>query len=113
MSRSRRIPSRGDFAASVIAEFALLASLQLRGAAAYSRRRPCWRPNNGGADGTKLTSRVLQQRYGVVDRTIDRWVKAGILPKPMRINRIRYWDEEDIQQLERDRMAKEVKPEAA
>jgi DNA-binding transcriptional MerR regulator len=48
-----------------------------------------------------------------VDRTIDRWVKAGILPKPMRINRIRYWDEEDIQQLERDRMAKEVKPEAA
>jgi DNA-binding transcriptional MerR regulator len=48
-----------------------------------------------------------------VDRTIDRWVKAGILPKPMRINRIRYWDEEDIQQLERDRMAKGVKPEAA
>lgn len=61
----------------------------------------------------KLTSRVLQQRYGVVDRTIDRWAKAGILPKPMRINRIRYWDEEDIQQLERDRMAKGVKPEAA
>jgi predicted site-specific integrase-resolvase len=41
----------------------------------------------------KLTSRVLQARYGVVDRTIDRWVEAGILPVPMRINKIRYWDE--------------------
>jgi DNA-binding transcriptional MerR regulator len=57
----------------------------------------------------KLTSRVLQQRYGVVDRTIDRWVNAGILPKPMRINRIRYWDEADIEKLERDRMASQAR----
>ncbi len=61
----------------------------------------------------KLTSRALRQRYGVVDRTIDRWVKAGILPEPMRINRIRYWDEADIEQLERDRMANGAKPQAA
>ena len=53
----------------------------------------------------KLTSR-LQARYGVVDRTIDRWVEAGILPVPMRINKIRYWDETEIEQLERERMAK-------
>jgi predicted site-specific integrase-resolvase len=53
----------------------------------------------------KLTSRALQQRYGVVDRTIDRWVEAGILPVPMRINKIRYWDETEIEQLERERMA--------
>src|SRR5262245_53531147 len=56
----------------------------------------------------KLTSRVLQQRYGVVDRTIDRWVEAGILPVPMRINKIRYWDEAEIEQLERERMAKAI-----
>jgi predicted DNA-binding transcriptional regulator AlpA len=59
-------------------------------------------------DRRKLTSRALQQRYGVVDRTIDRWVEAGILPTPMRINKIRYWDEAEIEQLERERMAKAV-----
>ncbi len=53
----------------------------------------------------KLTSRALQQRYGVVDRTIDRWVEAGILPVPMRINKIRYWDEAEIEERERERMA--------
>jgi DNA-binding transcriptional MerR regulator len=57
----------------------------------------------------KLTSRSLQQRYGVVDRTIDRWVEAGILPVPMRINKIRYWDEAEIELLERERMARAVK----
>jgi predicted DNA-binding transcriptional regulator AlpA len=59
-------------------------------------------------DRRKLTSRALQQRYGVVDRTIDRWVEAGILPTPKRINKIRYWDEAEIEQLERERMAKAV-----
>jgi predicted DNA-binding transcriptional regulator AlpA len=53
----------------------------------------------------KLTSRAVQQRYGVVDRTIDRWVETGILPVPMRINKIRYWDETEIEELERRRMA--------
>jgi predicted DNA-binding transcriptional regulator AlpA len=54
----------------------------------------------------KLTSRALQQRYGVVDRTIDRWVEASILPEPMRINKIRYWDEAEIEQFERGLVAK-------
>jgi hypothetical protein len=30
------------------------------------------------------------------------------LPIPMRINKIRYWDEVEIEQLERERMAKAV-----
>jgi predicted site-specific integrase-resolvase len=54
----------------------------------------------------KLTCRVLCERYGVVDRTIDRWVEAGILPVPMRINKVRYWDLDEIEQFERERMAK-------
>ena len=53
----------------------------------------------------KLTTRLLMARYSVTDRTIDRWVEAGILPRPMRINRVRYWDEGEIEGLERQRMA--------
>lgn len=56
----------------------------------------------------KLTSRALQQRYGVVDRTIDRWTEAGVLPEPMRINKVRYWDEQEIEQLDRERSAKAI-----
>ena len=51
----------------------------------------------------KLTSRALRQRYGVVDRTIDRWVATGVLPEPMRINGYRYWDEADIERRDRER----------
>jgi predicted site-specific integrase-resolvase len=43
-------------------------------------------------------------RYGVVDRTIDRWTKAGILPEPLVINRRRYWDEEELERREREGM---------
>ena len=53
----------------------------------------------------KLKASALQQRYGVADRTIDRWVETGVLPQPMRINRYRYWDEAEIEQRERERMA--------
>jgi predicted DNA-binding transcriptional regulator AlpA len=52
----------------------------------------------------KLTSRALQQRYGVVDRTIDRWVESGVLPQPMRINKIRYWDLEEIEARDTQRL---------
>jgi len=61
----------------------------------------------------KLTTRLLCERYSVCDRTIDRWVEAGILPVPMRINKIRYWDEAEIEQLERERMAKAVAAQGA
>ena len=52
----------------------------------------------------KLNSRALQQRYGVVTRTIDRWVEAGVLPPPMVINKIRYWDEAELEARDRDRV---------
>jgi hypothetical protein len=45
----------------------------------------------------------LCERYGVVPRTIDRWLAAGLLPEPVRINTIRYWDEAEIDQRDRER----------
>jgi predicted DNA-binding transcriptional regulator AlpA len=53
----------------------------------------------------KLTTRALQERYSVVDRTIDRWIQTGVLPQPMRINGRKYWDEAEIEERERERMA--------
>jgi predicted DNA-binding transcriptional regulator AlpA len=52
----------------------------------------------------KLTMRLLCDRYDVCDRTIDRWTATGVLPKPMVINRIRFWDEDEIEQRDRERM---------
>lgn len=52
----------------------------------------------------KLTSRMLCERYSVVTRTIDRWTAAGILPQPLIINGYRYWDEQEVEQHERERM---------
>jgi predicted DNA-binding transcriptional regulator AlpA len=52
----------------------------------------------------KLTTRLLCDRYSVCDRTIDRWTETGVLPKPMVINRIRFWDEEEIEQRDQERM---------
>jgi predicted DNA-binding transcriptional regulator AlpA len=44
-----------------------------------------------------LPTRLLCERYSVVDKTIDRWVDRGILPKPMRINGMRYWRESELE----------------
>jgi predicted DNA-binding transcriptional regulator AlpA len=44
------------------------------------------------------------RRYGVTDRTIDRWLERGILPEPLRINRYRYWRESDLERFERERI---------
>jgi DNA-binding transcriptional MerR regulator len=51
-----------------------------------------------------LPIKPLCARYNVVDRTIDRWVESGILPPPLVINKRRYWDEEELEQRERDGM---------
>jgi len=51
----------------------------------------------------KLNTRLLSARYGVSTRTVDRWVAAGILPEPMRINRLKYWDEDEVEQRDRER----------
>ena len=50
-----------------------------------------------------LTTRALTERYSVTDRTIDRWLEAGILPAPSAIIRHRrYWDESELTARERD-----------
>jgi DNA-binding transcriptional MerR regulator len=56
----------------------------------------------------KLPARALCERYQISDRTLDRWTEAGVLPPPMYIRGRRYWDQEQIEQLERERMAKAV-----
>jgi hypothetical protein len=39
------------------------------------------------------SNRAFAERHGVSVRTIDRWVKAGILPAPTAVIRTRkYWD---------------------
>jgi len=39
------------------------------------------------------SQRAFAERHGVSPRTIDRWVKAGILPAPTAVIRTRkYWD---------------------
>jgi predicted DNA-binding transcriptional regulator AlpA len=47
----------------------------------------------------------IRKRYGVTDRTIDRWLERGVLPAPIRINRFRYWRESDLVQFERKQMS--------
>jgi DNA-binding transcriptional MerR regulator len=53
----------------------------------------------------KLSKRLVAERYSVSQRTVDRWTETGILPAPDRINKRPYWDEAEIEQLERDRMS--------
>jgi predicted site-specific integrase-resolvase len=52
----------------------------------------------------RLRTRSLCERYDIVGRTVDRWVEQGILPPPMKINGRRFWDEDEIEQRERDGM---------
>jgi DNA-binding transcriptional MerR regulator len=59
----------------------------------------------------KLTTRMVCERYGITDRTVDRWTESGILPQPMRINNVRYWDEAEVEQRERARIAGASLPE--
>jgi hypothetical protein len=54
-----------------------------------------------------LPIRAMCTRYGdVADRTIDRWVAAGILPEPLVINKRRYWDEGELERRERTNMGR-------
>jgi predicted DNA-binding transcriptional regulator AlpA len=56
-----------------------------------SRRAP-----GGVRKKTLLPLRKMMERYSVSDRTIDRWSEDGILPKPIKIGRLRYWREEEL-----------------
>jgi predicted site-specific integrase-resolvase len=51
-----------------------------------------------------VNSRTLKERYPVCDRTISRWVQAGILPKPVVINGRRYWNEAELDERDRERI---------
>ena len=52
-----------------------------------------------------LPTKSLMQRYGVCDRTIDRWVELNIIPKPTYINRRRYWDAVELDEFDAARKA--------
>jgi DNA-binding transcriptional MerR regulator len=55
-----------------------------------------------------LNSRMLCERYGVVARTLDRWQETGIIPPPIRINNVKYWDAAQVDQYDEQRAAKAV-----
>jgi predicted DNA-binding transcriptional regulator AlpA len=57
-----------------------------------------------------LPIKEICERYGVVDRTIERRMAAGILPQPIVINKRRYWDLEELEQIEREAMARRAAP---
>jgi hypothetical protein len=53
--------------------------------------------------GRKIPSRMVQQRYSVSDRTLDRWLrdpKMGF-PEPVYINRRRYFEEAELDDFDR------------
>lgn len=52
-----------------------------------------------------LTVREVCARYGRSDRTIDRWIAEGVLPKPIRIRSLRYFDKADLDQRDEARKA--------
>jgi DNA-binding transcriptional MerR regulator len=54
--------------------------------------------------GRKLPTRLMCERYGVVDRTINRWEKAGVIPQAERINGRKYWDREKVEKRDHERM---------
>jgi predicted DNA-binding transcriptional regulator AlpA len=47
-----------------------------------------------------LPSSALRERCGKISgMTVHRWVAAGILPKPIKINGRNYWRESDVDAL--------------
>lgn len=58
---------------------------------------------------------AVQSRYGVTDRTIHRWLKDTTLqfPKPLVINRRRYWNLAELADWEAARAAPHRHLEAA
>jgi DNA-binding transcriptional MerR regulator len=49
-----------------------------------------------------LPTRLVCERYNITDRTVDRWLKNGILPTPVRINGLRYWRQHELERRERE-----------
>ena len=61
--------------------------------------------------GKKLTSTAMCKRFGIVRRTLARWMvdPSMGLPESLIINHRHYWDESDIVQWERSRAASNLK----
>ena len=55
-----------------------------------------------------LPARHVWERYGIADRTLDRWLKRHDLgfPQPAVVNGRRYWREMELIQWERSRIIK-------
>jgi len=61
-----------------------------------------------------IGTRAVGARYGVTTRSIERWVKAKVFPEPhCRINKRRYWDEAELEKLDRARVAEHAARSAA
>ena len=56
-------------------------------------------------EGQLLPTRLVLKRYGVTSRTLDRWLDSEPLgfPRPLVINRFRYFRESDLIAWERQR----------
>jgi hypothetical protein len=54
-------------------------------------------------DGIRLPARQVWTRFGVTDRTLDRWLANSALnfPRPLVINRRRYFLLDEIEEWER------------
>jgi predicted DNA-binding transcriptional regulator AlpA len=51
-----------------------------------------------------LRKKQLAERYQTSTRTIDRWARAGRLPKPIYLNEFPLWDEDQVEACERAAM---------
>jgi predicted site-specific integrase-resolvase len=58
------------------------------------------------ADERLLSTRKLRERYGVTDRTILRWERAGILPDPTWIRKRKHWRLSELERAERAGMGR-------
>jgi predicted DNA-binding transcriptional regulator AlpA len=58
-----------------------------------------------------LPMRRMCRRYGVSDRTIDRWLERGELPKPVRIGGRKYWRVTDLELFEQQRIGRRARNE--
>jgi DNA-binding transcriptional MerR regulator len=62
--------------------------------------------NNKKVGDRKLGISAVCERYdNSCSTTIRRWVKAGILPPPVYINKRRYWSEKDLDRRDEERKA--------
>ena len=53
-----------------------------------------------------LPTRAIMRRYDIVDRTVTRWIEAGVLPEPIRIRGRKFWPESALEKLERNSVGK-------